>query len=485
MNMQSPITSTGINLQALSDNMAYTDSGQAAQGMLTALQEGNAANFNAYRENLIKALPTDLGIKNPEIIDIKLPENMSLNGKDLTGINLERVDLANANLAGTNLSGANLHNTNLSGATLTNANLSGADLNGTNMNGAHAQGANLSGAHGMGTKLEGANLSGATVDETTKLKGAIANDSTQLNIKPAEGSSDVHLLQSKGNQAERVDIHVGDKVPKGSILSKLTGVVGKLALGGVAAGVAVGQGGGAAQAATAFAEEVAPVATDIAQGEYSSALDTALHLSGVGILAQHVGVELGILEGESTINQIAGAAAHVTAQAILRPIDTLNSLPSSIAGHFSGFTGSGSSLEEIPLESLVAEQVNVTGTASAHLYEKLPTDPAAIAALEGKNSDFGALANMNLQIAHLETQLKPENMPSDGTAPELQANLEDLKGQYTDLYEVLAEREGGEPQIMAALEAAMTPAAVSSPQLAAVQPRQEHIVTAPPPGMGA
>ena len=70
-------------------------------------------------------------------------------GVDLFVVNLSGVDLSDLNLSGANLSG------DLSGANLSGANLSGVDLSGANLSGVDLSGADLS-----GVDLSGANLSG-------------------------------------------------------------------------------------------------------------------------------------------------------------------------------------------------------------------------------------------------------------------------------------------------------------------------------------
>lgn len=120
-------------------------------------------------------LLADSGI--PHMESAKKLHESDLNGKDLSGWNMNFADLNGANLSFSNLDGANLNfadlensnisNSDLNGANLNfadleNANLVNSDLSGANLNFAYLNGANMTGA-----RLEGANLFAAWTSETT------------------------------------------------------------------------------------------------------------------------------------------------------------------------------------------------------------------------------------------------------------------------------------------------------------------------------
>ena len=87
----------------------------------------------------------------------------TLNGADLSGVDLRWADLTGVNLKGANLAGADLR-----WATLMGANLKGADLRGAIIDGTFLDEADLTGAN-----LTGVCLNAAYLDDDTKLDGAI------------------------------------------------------------------------------------------------------------------------------------------------------------------------------------------------------------------------------------------------------------------------------------------------------------------------
>jgi uncharacterized protein YjbI with pentapeptide repeats len=99
---------------------------------------------------------------------------ISLNGADLSNINLSRHYFAQVDLSGANLSGANLTRITLSRACLYSANLSGANLSHADLNGTELSKANLDGANLSESDLRGVHLKDTSLDKTI-LKGALYN----------------------------------------------------------------------------------------------------------------------------------------------------------------------------------------------------------------------------------------------------------------------------------------------------------------------
>jgi len=108
----------------------------------------------------------DTGLRTGKIKDLlgvpyDIKPNATLEGADLTFMDLSGVNLSGADLTGVEFSGANLSRANLGGANLSGANLGGANLSGANLNGA-----NLNEAYIPGANFEEANLSGANFEGT-------------------------------------------------------------------------------------------------------------------------------------------------------------------------------------------------------------------------------------------------------------------------------------------------------------------------------
>ena len=109
--------------------------------------------------------------------ELATPEELNLNGfdlslADLSHANLTRTDLTGAYMHGTDLSGADLTGTNLSWSNLTDSDLTRADLSHANLTEAYLLGANLTGTDLTGAYLYGARLPRTKVAGATKLLNA-------------------------------------------------------------------------------------------------------------------------------------------------------------------------------------------------------------------------------------------------------------------------------------------------------------------------
>jgi len=116
----------------------------------------------------------------------------SLEGADLTKLDLSGADLSNANLRGADLSEAHLCDVNLKEADLNKAILSGAELSGADLSRASLSGAFLIKTEFRGVNLSGANLSRATLSWAdlyyTNLTAAVLRNAT-LSSADLEGAS--------------------------------------------------------------------------------------------------------------------------------------------------------------------------------------------------------------------------------------------------------------------------------------------------------
>jgi len=106
----------------------------------------------------------------------------SLEGVDLSEVDLQSANFANVNLKGAKLGEANLKSANFSAAILSNSDLKDADARSANFSSANLQGVDLAGADARSANfssanLEGANLKGANIYNSnfTKAKLCQAN----------------------------------------------------------------------------------------------------------------------------------------------------------------------------------------------------------------------------------------------------------------------------------------------------------------------
>jgi menaquinone-dependent protoporphyrinogen IX oxidase len=121
-------------------------------------------------------------LKGARLANAELPD-ASLGWAELQEADLRRSNLHNANLIGANCHRANLHGANLThavlnGAILTQADLGEANLSGADLNWADLSGASLQGAILREANLCWANLTGCDLD-SADLVGMLYNDKTQ------------------------------------------------------------------------------------------------------------------------------------------------------------------------------------------------------------------------------------------------------------------------------------------------------------------
>ena len=147
------------------------------------------------------------------------PNDLELDGVNLTRTNLSNADLSSvyltganlsgANLSGANLSGANLSGANLSGASLTGANLSGADLSRTTLNNANLTDAMLNNADLSGANLSSADLSGATLTNAN-VTDATLNNAILTNVDWTNTNwANANLTNADLNNLFEVNFNVG------------------------------------------------------------------------------------------------------------------------------------------------------------------------------------------------------------------------------------------------------------------------------------
>lgn len=113
-------------------------------------------------------------------------EQMKVNFRDLSEIDLSNITLPYADLASSKAPNKNWENADLEGSLLIdsildNCNFEGADLYAADFSRSSMRNANLRGASLIDTDFEncdltGADLRGASIDETTKFKNAILDD---------------------------------------------------------------------------------------------------------------------------------------------------------------------------------------------------------------------------------------------------------------------------------------------------------------------
>lgn len=166
----------------------------------------NSVTFTSTKIENVDFSGIDLSYSNFEEADLKnvnlsrsILVNSNFNNAKLSNVKLTGVDLSSANftraaLAGADLSGSDLSNANLTNADFQKANLSGANLSGSTLANTKLADANLSGANLSGVILDGADLSnadlsgsdlrGAVVDasiaDATSVSGAIVDNNTKL-----------------------------------------------------------------------------------------------------------------------------------------------------------------------------------------------------------------------------------------------------------------------------------------------------------------
>lgn len=172
-----------------------------------------------------------------------------LGGLDLSGLRLDGADLSYATLAGARLSGASLRGALLWAARATGADFSDADLRGAKLGTADLSGANLAGADLRGADLQGTNfgladLRGADLRESNAA-AAILTRSVQNSVtrwptafRPAAPGREVAL--GPADAGRQVELRSGDaiavRLPEDSMAGRQWQVAaaGSAALGAVA-----------------------------------------------------------------------------------------------------------------------------------------------------------------------------------------------------------------------------------------------------------
>lgn len=151
---------------------------------------------------------------------------VSLKGKDLSSINLDRANLSNADLRGVNFSGANMEEANLwhanfNEAVLEESNLSGTDLrwaelNNTNMKLSYLKGADLTNAKLREADMRNANFQWAVMNGAMLNKGLMVGADLSWTKLIKVNLSSANLTESRLRTAELRDANM-----IGTILDKV------------------------------------------------------------------------------------------------------------------------------------------------------------------------------------------------------------------------------------------------------------------------
>jgi hypothetical protein len=171
-------------------NLWFTNSipaiGRFGVGVSNQSCSGSLQGCNLSEVNLDNIILTGANLEGANLGNAQL-ENAFFVGANLQGDNLQRAQfqshafLSYANLQGDNLqsaslSGADLTGASLGGSSLRDATLAGANLTGASLQGSNLLGADLTDANLTGASLLGANLSGAVWSNTICPDGTNSNN---------------------------------------------------------------------------------------------------------------------------------------------------------------------------------------------------------------------------------------------------------------------------------------------------------------------